>query len=348
MNAKKSFSTLLFITAILLLILCGAGILFRKELKIISSIKKVNSNPSVYYMKVDGDYYFEEFLNSGGASSDEEVSEFLTKKISQGFYSVNVENNGLACSTISAQNADGTQIWGRNYDWVDSVPIIVACVPENGYPSISTCDFQHITADLMPDTFPGKMLAIAALYVPMDGMNSEGLCVADLQVNEGGMPGVDTAKTDLTITTAIRLLLNKAATVEEAVTLLQQYDIHASGGISHHLAISDATGASAAIEFTEDGMIAVDSNFVTNFSLAAGDTAAGGESAKQRYETLRSIYEENSGVLTPEQVKDALFKVSQSKGDWTTQWSIVYDRSSLSADYYFNSDFVNSHRFPIQ
>ena len=98
-----------------------------------------------------------------------------------------------------------------------------------------------------------RMLAIASLYVPLDGVNEAGLCVADLEVNEGGMPDPDTEKPDLTVTTAIRLLLDKAGTVEEALALLEQYDIHPSGGISHHLAISDAKGSSVSVEFTGDG-----------------------------------------------------------------------------------------------
>lgn len=140
---------------------------------------------------------------------------------------------------ISAEDENGGHVWGRNFDWNGSVPIIVKCIPEDGYASIATCDFKNITGSMetRPDNFINKMLAIAALYVPMDGVNEAGLCVADLEVNEGGMETIDTDKTDLTITNATRLILNKAATVEEAIELLEQYDIYASGGISHHLAV---------------------------------------------------------------------------------------------------------------
>ena len=142
------------------------------------------------------------------------------------------------------------------------------------------------------------MLAIAALYVPMDGVNEAGLCVADLEVNEGGMKEIDTKKPDLTVTTAIRLLLNHAATVEEAIDLLEQYDIHASGGISHHLAVSDESGASASLEFVDGEMAVVDTNCITNFNLTNGDKAAGGESSQKRYELLCSVYKENNGTLS--------------------------------------------------
>lgn len=333
----------------LILIVCGAGILFRDELQIAGSIQKVADGKNIYYMEVNDDYHFEEFLKSGGASSDKEVSAFLTKCISKGFYSVNVKEEGPACSVISAKASDGSHIWGRNFDWYGSVPIIVKCIPKDGYSSIASCDFQNITDSsvALPESFLNKMLTIAALYVPMDGINEAGLCVADLEVNEGGMLDVDTDKPDLTVTTAIRLLLNHAATVDEAIALLEQYDIHASGGISHHIAISDAAGASVVIEFVDGKMIPVDSNCITNFNLANGDTSAGGENAQERYESLCSVYETDKGILTSDQVKAALSQVSQSKGKWTTQWSIVYEQSSLSVSYYFNNDYNQAYIYTL-
>ncbi len=233
---KKVLGVAVMVLAVTVL---GAYVMFREELKIAGSVRPLAKMGNVYYMEVDGDYHFEEFLESGGASSDKEVSAYLTNCISKGFYQMDVTNEGPACSVISARNDKGNHVWGRNFDWDGSVPIIVKCVPQDGYASISTCDFKNITdsSEEEPDNFVNRMLAIAAVYVPMDGINEKGLCVADLEVNEGGMKEVDTAKPDLTITTAIRLILNRAATVEEALNLLEQYDIHASGGISHHLAI---------------------------------------------------------------------------------------------------------------
>ncbi len=266
---NKLWKGFVLFTVVLVVLAGGAGVLFGEELKIASSIRRLSGADRVYYMEADTDYHFEEFLGAGGAASDKEVSAFLTKCISKGFYQMEVTNEGPACSVISALDGAGSHVWGRNFDWDGSVPIIVKCTPKDGYASVSTCDFKNITdsAEIVPEQFAYKMLAIAALYVPMDGMNEAGLCVADLEVNEGGMIAVDTDKPDLTVTTAIRLLLNRAATVEEAVALLGQYDLHASGGISHHLAISDASGASVSVEFVDGEMVVVDTNCVTNFNL---------------------------------------------------------------------------------
>lgn len=333
--------------ALLLLLIFGAAfLLFRQELAISGTIRPL-AGPA-YFMEVRGDYHFDEFLSSGGASSDMDVSVFLSRKISKGFYTAPVGKYREGCSVLSAWSAEGTHLWGRNYDWTDSVPIIVRHVPEEGYTSLSTCDFQNITGSsgTLPVDMVNKMLAIAALYVPLDGVNEAGLCVADLEVNEGGMPDPDTEKPDLTITTAIRLLLDRAATVDEALELLRQYDIHPSGGISHHLAVSDASGRSVAVEFTEDGFTAVDTQVLTNFNLANGDTSAGGESAKARYEQLMGFFL-SSTMPTAETVKNAMSHVTQTDTGWITQWSMVYDQSAPYVTWYFDGDFTQGVTLPI-
>ena len=332
--------------ALALLLALGGWLMFRRELSIAGTVRKLDAPSPAYFMEVKGDYYFEEFLASGGGSSDGEVSGFLSKKISKGFYEAPVGTYREGCSVLSAHGPG--HLWGRNYDWQGSVPIIVRHIPEEGYTSLSTCDFRHITMSYttLPEGMTNKLLAIAALYVPLDGVNSEGLCVADLQVNEGGMPDPDTEKPDLTVTTAIRLLLNKAATVDESLALLGQYDIHPSGGISHHLAISDASGRSVCVEFTEDGFTAVDTSVVTNFNMANGDTAAGGESAEQRYNALMGFFLDSQSA-TAEKVKTAMSHVSQSDPLQSTQWTMIYDQSEPYVTWYFKSDFQNSVTLPI-
>jgi len=45
------------------------------------------------------------------------------------------------------------------------------------------------------------------------------------------------------------LLLDRAATVDEAVALLKQYDMHSSLASAHHFSIADASGRSAVVEY---------------------------------------------------------------------------------------------------
>ena len=201
-------AALLALAAAAVLLLLAARILFRRELGIMDTIRRLDTARPAYTMEIVGDYGFEAFLRQGGARSDSEVAVYLTSLISRGLYAVPVTEGGHGCSVISAAGPDGSHVWGRNFDWTESVPVILRHVPEDGYASVSTCDFQNVAgqAGALPEGFANRLLAIAALYVPLDGVNEAGLCVADLEVNEGGMPVPATGKPDLTITTAIRLL----------------------------------------------------------------------------------------------------------------------------------------------
>ena len=66
----------------ILIAAAGGAFLFRHELKTLYSLKKVDDNV-LYTMKYDGDYGFDEFLETG-ASSDRELVEFVTKRLLKG------------------------------------------------------------------------------------------------------------------------------------------------------------------------------------------------------------------------------------------------------------------------
>lgn len=86
----------------------------------------------------------------------------------------------------------------------------------------------------------------------MDGVNEKGLSAAILQIHRWQAP--NDGKPSISQLAVVRLLLDKAATVDEAISLLGRYDIAAYGdkyaslgGL--HYALADATGAKATIEF---------------------------------------------------------------------------------------------------
>ena len=58
------------------------------------------------------------------------------------------------------------------------------------------------------------------LYAPLDGMNAAGLAVSVTMIEDAAVIERYTDKPD--ITTAVRLLLNKAANVEEAARFMQE------------------------------------------------------------------------------------------------------------------------------
>lgn len=61
----------------------------------------------------------------------------------------------------------------------------------------------------------------------------------------------NTDKPDLTSTTMLRLILDYADSVEEAVELVSKYDLHDSAQTSYHYMVADSTGKSAILEWVE-------------------------------------------------------------------------------------------------
>ena len=240
---------LLVLAAALLTVLLMAWAMFGTQLQAALSVQKLDGG--LWSMEYRGDYGFDDFLAQGGAISDAQMGDYLAAYLSHGFWKPDTSTAGgkYGCSTLAVKSPDGTPLFGRNFDWQDCDTMLIHTVPKNGYASVSTCclNFQGFGENWKPDGSLGdKFISLAAVYVPLDGMNEKGLCVADLMVSHGQAVDQDTGKPDLTTTSAIRLLLDKAATVEEALELLSQYDMHFSIGAAQHLSVSDATGRSVA------------------------------------------------------------------------------------------------------
>lgn len=84
------------------------------------------------------------------------------------------------------------------------------------------------------------------------------MAIALLAVPEASAPN-DQDKITINTTAAIRLILDKTASVDEAVQLLQQYNIYFSGGIDCHYLIADSTGKSVIVEYYDGKVCVVES-----------------------------------------------------------------------------------------
>jgi predicted choloylglycine hydrolase len=189
--------------------------------------------------------------------------------------------------------------------------------------------------------FMDKFRMLASVFAPLDGMNEKGLCVAILAIKHSEQTNQNTSKPDLTTSSAVRLLLDRAATVDEALELLSQYDMHASADNDYHFAISDASGRSVVVEYIKNELHAVEIPVVTNHILTPGEYYLIGRKANdRRFETLMSHYQAGNGVLSHEELKNALAAAAQ-RGTISTQWSIIYDQSALRLAFYHRMDFDN-------
>lgn len=297
---------------------------------------------TVYY---GGEYGLDAFLEQGGASSDAQVVQFLT-----GYYGSQlpgVKTSGFGCSTLSVPSTEGGALFGRNFDWARCNALIVESAPKTGYKSISTVNLDFLGGYLQ--SFPVKARTLAALYAPLDGMNEKGLCVAVLMIQDSADIEQESGKPDLTTTTAVRLLLDKAGSVEEAVNLLEQYDLHASMDMMVHIALSDAAGNSVVVEYVNNEMTVTETPVVTNFYLSEGQKkGVGTAQSHKRYEALEKLAEENP-EMTMEQLRDAMDSVSKDNYDEfeSTEWTVIYNQSTGEVRYYHRENYEKSYTFQL-
>lgn len=328
----------------------GAWSMFGTKITAAKSVKKLDDN--LYSMDFVGDYGFDAYLAQGGAASEAKMAEYITSFLSNGFVKAKKEEvpKDFGCSTLVMNTAEGGYLMGRNYDWEGnkSNTMIVHTKPENGYESYSTCclDFLGFGENWKPEGMQNQYMSLAAIYVPLDGMNEKGLCVADLICGDVMVETHQTGKdVDLTTTSAIRLLLDKAANVDEAITLLEQYNMHSSIGMAHHLSIADASGKSVVVEYVNNEMVVTETPVVTNHYLSEGEMfGVGNAESHKRYEKLMVIRENAAVGMTDEDMRNAMEAVSY---DNITQWSIVYNMKERALDFYWQREYGKSYQFEL-
>lgn len=345
----------IFITAALSLLMavsgCGNTAFDTSDsfVEVSSKIQKLEKGFSA--VRYDADYGFARFLEQGGADSDREVMQFLVNEFMAEAEGVEINTELFGCSTFSVPNIEGGYLFGRNFDWNTCDALVVLSDPQEGYASVSTVnlDFIRQGTGAASHFLSEEILAVAALYAPLDGMNEKGLCVSVNMIQDGATIGQNTEKPDLTTTTAIRLLLNQAATVEEALELLGQYDLHASMDYMVHFAIADAAGSSVAVEYVDNEMVVVKTPVLTNFYLAEGKKQGIGTSqSHERFDILTELTIKKPS-MTQAEVRDALDSVSKDNfGEFeSTEWSIVFDQSALTAVYYHRENYEKAYRFQL-
>lgn len=349
MNRVRKKNVLLFILVVLVTALALALYLLWPVIRSAASVEELEDG--LYSMAYQGDYGLDEFLSQGGGGSDMAVADFVISRLFHGLIDLNLQSSPFGCSTLSVPSPEGAQLLGRNFDWGTCATLIVQTRPKGGYSSISTVnmDFLNFSRNL-PEAASVRLMSAAAPYAPMDGMNEMGLCVAVLMIEDRPSFQQDKGKPDLTTTTAVRLLLDKAADVNEALALLEQYDLHASAGMMVHFAIADAAGRSVAVEYIDNEMSVVETPITTNFYLTPGEKyGIGTEESHRRYEILASTLANHSS-MTMEEVRDTMDRVSKHNFDSafaTTEWSIVFDQTSGEVRYYHRENFERAYSFTI-
>jgi predicted choloylglycine hydrolase len=346
---------LICILAVLVIFAAGVGFVFRNEIKTASSIHKVDNN--FYTMKYYGDYGFDDFLKVG-ASNDAKLVEFVSKQIMKGF-PIRVKPPDLSCSTFHAATPDGDYIFGRSFDY-RAIGMLIYTKPDNGYKSISMVNLAFIDGykdgGTILDALWNKILVMSAPYIPLDGVNEKGLAVGILQIFDKPT-WQDTDKVDITSTTAIRMLLDKAATVDEAVTMLKKYDMHSSANSCYHYQITDAAGHSVIVEYVDNEMQVLKPDgkcqAATNFYLTPGKKFNFGD-GQDRYQILMNSLKEKNGVMTIQDGMSLLekarmhnVKLPENGVICNTSWSALYNNSQKCVDLAIDQKYGKIYHYTV-
>ena len=299
-------------------------------------IAKLETN--LGYAKV-GDCGFSAFLAGGGASSDQEVLAFLTSMLNAP--ELKFDLPGIGCSTLSAASPDGGHFFGRNFDWSCREVLLLEAHPSDGYASFSTVnvDFIKESASGLSD----EAVAMAAYYAPLDGMNEKGLAVSVNMISDSARIAQKSDRPDLTTTTALRLLLDRAATTEEALDLLASYDLHGSYDMMVHFAVADAEGNAVAVEYVDQKMTVTETQVLTNFYVSEGDKLGiGAQQSHERFKVLEAFLEAHP-TMNIYELRDAMKAAGEANFDpdpnERTEWTVLYDQTALTATWYRRENF---------
>ncbi len=155
-------------------------------------------------------------------------------------------------------------------------------------------------------------------------------------------------------TTAIRLVLDKAATVEEAIELLKQYNIYFSGGIECHYLIANASERSVIAEYVNKELCVVEADaayqIASNFIAYDGLNIGEGFTEFERYDMVQNAIETNGGILEEHQAVQLLSEVGVFNGDTDKlQWSVLYNLTTSNGEIFAhrNTDLITKFYLPV-
>ena len=352
MNKKILKIGLIIILFIFLFGSISLIMLFRNELRTLTSLKKIDDY-GMYQMTYYGDYGFDDFLKIG-ATNDKDIEEYVTKRLLKGIpIKFNVTESG--CTAFVARNENNNVIFARNFDFDYAPSLQLYTNPKNGYASVSTVNlsFAGYTKENLPTNGVNfnNFLTLASPYLPFDGMNEKGVTVALLAVPEVQTKN-DPSKVTLNTTTTIRLILDKASNVDEAIELLRKYNIYFSGDIYCHYLIADSTGKSVIIEYYDneiqlietDREYQVASNFVAYNDLNIGE----GYTEFDRYDKVINKIKDSNNSLNMNTTINLLNDVGVYDNSIDKlQWSVVYNITNKKGKIWSHRNTENIKDFEL-
>ena len=357
--------TLILLGAVLAVLLAVAlvftGVYFTR-FQTIGSIEKLSDYDdgyNLYRMDVKYDYSLDDVIDYG-ITDNQTLNDAILKEVLP-LLPVNIKAPDFGCTAFTLTDIDGDVHMGRNYDFRnDTSAMLVYCTPKDGYQSLAFAALDNVSANDPEESIKKKLASLTAPFICLDGMNEKGLSIAVLTLDSQPVHQ-DTGKPVIATTLAIRLVLDKAATTQEAVDLLNQYDMFASSGRDYHFYITDATGDGRVVEYDCESetreLVATPINAITNFYGLYKEQVLPNQKngiyghGRERYDAVLNILEQQKGNYSDDTVWAALKAASQEPNPESitsnTQWSIAYNNTDLTADIVLRRHWADVTRYEL-
>ena len=361
----------------------------KEKLATIYTMKDLDGTGRLYEVNYTADYKLDEALDAN-ISSTMGLLGFVQHNL---YDSVPAPptNSTLSflpgCSAFAVPDQQGNSYqMGRNYDFLHRVKIsgtdqyayvpisafVVRTAPVGKKKSISFVDglnFGYYQGACNNDTTDLSLL-IGLPYAALDGINEDGFAIGVLSLNEAPTMQDNPTKKNINTTVAIRLLLDNASTVDEAIALLDQYNMrmfNTDDKHNYHYLMADAKGDYAIVEYTRNpseqfptrmevlrhnDTLRCVTNFYVSPTMAGTNDGWGSDHGKTRYWDLRSTLQNHNYALTPEGAMSLLSLVSQERKDDDptsfTQWSALYNLTNKSVRLALLRDYSKFFDFKVE
>lgn len=340
----------------------GIGVAYGPQISTAASLERMTSYEDGYNLyRIDVSYNYDLDAIIDADVRDDQA--YIDAVLAQALPNIPLEVKApkFACSAFRTQTTSGNVLMGRNYDFKDDTSaLLVHTKPENGYESIAFSALNNLGANDADGNIKGRIASLLGPFASLDGINERGVSIAVLTLDSEATEQ-DTSRPAINTSLAIRLVLDRAATTQQAVDLLESYDMHAMAGRDYHFFISDATGDSRVVEYDpkdeERRLVATPAREVTNYYALYADEVSPNQKngvlghGKERADAIAQVLDESAGAVTVNTAWEALRAAAQDPdpNDVTsnTQWSIVFDNTNLTADIVVRRNWNNALSFAL-
>lgn len=248
-----------------------------------------------------------------------------------------VEAQGQYCSTVGLRSDDGTVYFGRNYDYFNDACLILRVYDKRGVASLAVIDLAGLNMnrpDLDQTNLIERIPLLFAPYYALDGINRHGVAVSIMSV-KNARPPENPEKPDIINSTLMRLILDYARNVDEAIDLIREFNVHFVAA-PQHVMIGDSSGKFRIIEYI-DGKLCITAakepwqictnHIVWNKSETENDDSC------WRYR----IGSGKAEILGGEIDDSDLHNITRSMSVSGTMWTSLYNLTTLDACIIYRS-----------